>query len=283
MSTDEMALEEELARVPLRRATWARLFRYLHPHRVPLAIGLSIEAFWVVLMLVDPWLVRRAVDGPLAQGDFQGVLAWAGALVGVLAFRAVITVIELRMTTRVGVQALHAVRQEVFDHLQRLSMRYFDRTKQGRIIARIDRDVETLEHTFSWGPVAFVNMAACLLFAFARIVWAHPYLTPFVLAAVPVLWGLTRLFERVGFPAYRRVRETHSAISAHVAERITGVRIVKGFAAEDREVEGLNVLQARYRDAVMGGARATAGFVPGLSLAIQALVVVAVVMGATRV
>ena len=155
-------------------------------------------------------------------------------------------------------------------------MRYFDRTKQGRIIARIDRDVETLEHTFSWGPVAFVNMAACLLFAFARIVWAHPYLTPFVLAAVPVLWGLTRLFERVGFPAYRRVRETHSAISAHVAERITGVRIVKGFAAEDREVEGLNVLQARYRQAVMGGARATAGFIPGLSLAIQALVVVAV-------
>ena len=81
------------------------------------------------------------------------MLGYVGALVGILAFRAFITVIELRITTRIGVDALHALRKDVFDHLQRLSMRYFDRTKQGRIIARADRDVDALEHIFGWGPV----------------------------------------------------------------------------------------------------------------------------------
>jgi ABC-type multidrug transport system fused ATPase/permease subunit len=280
---DEMALEEELARVPLRRATWGRVLRYLAPHRGPLLLGLGIEAFWVVLMIVDPYLVRRALDGPLPRGDVAGVAGWVAALVGILLFRAAITVVELRITTRVGVDAVHAIRKDVFDHLQRLSMRYFDRTKQGRILARADRDVEALEHLLGWGPVALTNIVACLVFSFARIAWAHPHLAPYVLAALPVLWGLTRLFEHIGFPAYRRVRETHSAIGSHVAERITGVRVVKAFAAEVREVATLGRLQGAYRSAVMRGARATAAYVPALVLGINAIVIVALLLGGQRV
>lgn len=94
----------------------------------------------------------------------------SSALVGVLVFRATITVFELRITTRGRVEAIHAIRKDVFDHLQRLSMRYFDRTKQGRILARADRDVESLEHLLSWGPVSLTNMVSFLLFATGRIV-----------------------------------------------------------------------------------------------------------------
>jgi ATP-binding cassette, subfamily B, bacterial len=282
-SYDEMALEEELARVPLRRKTLGRIVSYLRPHRGPLLFGLSIESFWVILMLVDPWLVRRAVDGPLRAGDVAGTFAYVGALVGLLAFRAFITVIELRITTRVGVEAIHAIRKDVFDHLQRLSMRYFDRTKQGRILARADRDVEALEHLLGWGPVGLTNILSCLVFSFIRIAWSHPYLTPFVAASLPLLWGITRLFEKFGFPAYRRIRETHSAISSHVAERITGVRIVKAFAAESREVSTLEKLQAAYRAAVMSGTRVSGGFTPVLGIAIQAIVIAAIMLGGARV
>ena len=280
---DEMALEEEFARVPLRRKTWGRILRYLAPHKGPLLVGLAIEMVWCVLMLVDPWLVKQAIDGPLAQGDVGGTLRWVLALVGILVFRATITVFELRITTRVGVEAIHAIRKDVFDHLQRLSMRYFDRTKQGRILARADRDVESLEHLLSWGPVSLTNMVSFLLFATGRIVMQHPFLAPYVLLALPTLWFVTRLFERVGFPAYRRVRETHSAISAHVAERISGVRVVKAFSAEARETRVLDGLQAAYRHAVLGGAKATGGYIPTLSLAIQAIVLISLVLGARRV
>ncbi len=283
VATDDMALEEEFARVPLRRKTWGRVIRYYRPFRRPLLFGMSIEAFWVVLMIVDPYLVRRAIDGPLPQGDVQGVLGYVAALVGILAFRAWITVIELRITTRVGVDAIHAIRRDIFEHLQRLSMRYFDRTKQGRIIARADRDVEALEHLLTWGPVALTNIVSTLVFAFVRLSWAHPHLTVYVLIALPVLWTITRVFERHAFPAFRRVRETHSAISSHVAERITGVRVVKAFAAEAREVDGLRRLQGAYRSAVLRAVRATAAYGPSLMLGINAILILAIALGASRV
>src|SRR5262249_19308152 len=109
------------------------------------------------------------------------------------------------------------------------------------------------------------------------------YLLPFVVAAVPVLWAVTRLFEKKGFPAFRRVRETHSAISAHVAESITGVRVIKAFSAEPREGEKLGLLQRAYRSAILRGSSVSNAFVPTLSLAIQALLVAALLLGAREV
>jgi len=280
---DELALEEELARVPLRRKTWGRLVRYFAPNKGPLLLGLSIESFWVLVIIFETACLKAAIDGPLHRGDVAGTAMWSLLLAGTVTFRAWITVIELRRTQRAGVDALHAIRRDVFDHLQRLSMRYFDRTKQGRILARADRDVDSLEHVFTWGPVGLANNLTALVAALARIAWVQPHLTPFVLAVVPILWILTRAFERVGFPAYRRIRETHSAISAHVAERITGVRVVKAFAAEERESARLSTLQTHYRAAVVGGARATGAFIPTLSLVIQGILVLALLLGGARV
>jgi ABC-type multidrug transport system fused ATPase/permease subunit len=282
-ATDELALEEEFARVPLTRKTWGRLVRYFRPYRRSLFLAMAIEASWVVLMIVDPYLVRRAVDGPLPRGDVGGVAGFVAALVGILAFRAVITVIELRISARIGVDVVHDIRKEVFDHLQTLSMRYFDRTKQGRIIARADRDVEALEHLLTWGPVSLTNLVSTLVFASVRLGWAHPHLVVYVLAVMPLLWAVTRVFERHGFPAFRRVRETHSAISAHVAERITGVRVVKAFAGEPREVEALGRLQGAYRASVVRAVGTTAAYVPSLLLVINAMVVLAVLLGGSRV
>ncbi len=280
---EEIALEEEFARVPLRRATIRRLLRWFAPHWKPMALALTIEFLWVVSVSIDPWFVRQAVDGPLAKGDWKGTLVWVAWLVASVVVRAAVTVWELRATNRIGIEVLAAIRQDVFDHVQRLSMRYFDRTKQGRIIARADRDVDALEHFLTWGPVVLVSLGSSMAVGFVRLVLGQAYLAPWVLAAVPALWLVTRLFEKVGFPAYRRVRETHAAISSHVAESITGVRVVKAFAAEDREAERLSVLQKDYRAAVLRGASVTGGFVPSVTLAVQALLVVAVILGAHRV
>ena len=155
---DEMALEEELARVPLRRSTWARIYRYAAPYRWEILFALAIEATWVALMIWEARVLRWSLDGPIARGDAWDTLPYATLFLRSVAFRAWITVIELRITNRVGIEVLHAVRKDIFDHVQRLSMRYFDRTKQGRIIARCDRDVDSLEHLIVWGPVVVVSL-----------------------------------------------------------------------------------------------------------------------------
>ncbi|MCE9635893.1 MAG: ABC transporter ATP-binding protein/permease [Planctomycetes bacterium] len=281
--TDEMALEEELARVPLRRATWARVFAYLKPYKVQIAAALGVEALWVLCMLVDSELIKRALDGPIARGDWVGALLPAGLLVLNILFRAAITVWELRITNRVGIEVLYAIRKDVFDHVQRLSMRYFDRTKQGRIISRCDRDVDSLEHLILWGPVVLVSLGFSMVVGLVWLAFVEPRLALACLLALPVMFAFTRIFERYGYPAYRRVRETHSAISAHVAETITGVRVVKAFAAEDRELARLADLQTNYRSAVMRSWQLMGAYIPALTLVFHALLVVTLWIGGTSV
>ena len=112
---------------------------------------MALEGFWVLGVLVEPAIIRLLVDGPMKAGDDGTFAAGAGGvaalLLGVFAvnivIRALMTRWELRTSTRFSVQVVDRIRRDVFDHVQRLSMRYFDRTKQGRIIARADRDVDS--------------------------------------------------------------------------------------------------------------------------------------------
>ena len=204
----------------------------------------------MVSMLIDPRLIRIAVDGPLAAGDVGGTVTiclWMGLNI---LFRAALTTWELRMTTAVGVQVVDALRRDVFDHIQRLHMRYFDRTKQGRIIARADRDVDTLEQLVFWGPIFFTSLVLSMALGLVWLFASNAGLALWLVVAMPLVWVTTRVFHRYGFPAYRRIRETHSAISAQVAEAITGVRVVQAFGQERRELDELEARQGLYRAAV---------------------------------
>ena len=280
---DEMALEEELARVPLRRSTWARIFKYVQPYRAQIAFALAIEATWVALMIYEARLVRWSLEGPIPLGDVWDSLPYVGLFTASVAFRAWITVIELRITNRIGIDVLHAVRKDIFDHVQRLSMRYFDRTKQGRIIARCDRDVDSLEHIIVWGPVVVVSLGFSMILGLVQIALESPKLGLACLAAIPVMFVLTRVFERFGYPAYRRVRETQSTITAHVAETITGVRVVKAFGAGEREATRLSELQTRYRSAVMSSWRVVGAYIPSLTLVFNLLFIATLVIGGDAV
>jgi len=279
----EIELEEEFARTTLDRSTLARLLAYYRPHLKPLVTVLLLEIAWVGSMLVDPRLIHKVVDGPLRNRDFAGALGFI-AIMGVnVLFRAALTSLELRMSTRIGVAVQDAVRRDVFNHIQRLSMRYFDRNKQGRIIARADRDVETLEHLTMWGPIILVSLVFSIVLGLTMLAILNARLAVWILAAMPAVWIVTRVFHKIGMPAYRRVRETQSVISAGVAEVITGVRVVQAFGAEEREQATLDKRQTAYRGAVMRGAHVAGAYIPVLGLIFNALLIAVLAVGGTQV
>ena len=277
--TDEVALEEEFARASLKRATFGRLLSYFRPHRRKIVLTIVLEAAWVTSMLADPRIIRTAIDGPLASGDVGGTATLCIWMILNILFRAVLTTWELRMSTVIGVQVIDALRRDVFDHIQRLHMRYFDRTKQGRIIARADRDVDTLEGLLFWGPIFFTSLVLSLGLGLIWLIASNAALALWLVAAMPLVWLTTRLFHRIGFPAYRRIRETHAAISAQVAEAITGVRVVQAFGQEQRELTELKGRQGLYRAAVLRGARIAAGYIPTLSLTFHGVMLVILMLG----
>lgn len=283
MTTDELALEEEFARAALKRATFRRLVAYFRPHRKKLLLVLLLEATWVSSMLLDPHLIKVALNGPLPAGDVRATFGLAAWICFNVVVRAVLTRWELRMSTWIGIQVQDAIRRDVFDHVQRLSMRYFDRTKQGRIIARADRDVDTLEHLIFWGPIMVTMMLLSLSLGTIWLFVVNAKLAVWIVAALPLVWLTTRVFHRIGFPAYRRVRETGTVISTHVAETITGVRVVQAFNAEEREQEELEVRQGSYRDAVIHGARIASAYIPSLSITFHGVTIVLLLLGGQAV
>lgn len=279
MSTAEIALEEEFARTALKRATWSRLFAYFKPHTRQLVLALSCEAIWVVSMLLDPHLIKVALNGPLAAGDVGGTLVLTVWLLLNIIGRALLTRYELRLSTAIGVRVQDAIRRDVFDHVQRLSMRYFDRTKQGRIIARADRDVDTLEHLIFWGPILCTMMILSLSLGTVWLLTVNASLALWVFAALPLVWITTRVFHKLGFPVYRQVREASTNISSHVAESITGVRVVQAFNAEARADAELARRNDAYRGAVMRGAKIASAYIPILTLSFHGVTVALLLFG----
>ena len=278
-----MELEEEFARAALDRGTWMRLVRYFRPHVRKVALVMTLEAIWVVSMLIDPQLIQQALDGPLAAGDLGGTFVLVGWITANVIARALLTRWELRTSTWIGVQVQDAIRRGVFNHVQRLSMRYFDRTKQGRIIARADRDVDTLEHLIFWGPVMVTMLSMSLVLGTIWLFAVSASLAIWVVAGFPLVWITTRIFHRIGFPAYRRVREASTMISAHVAESITGVRVVQAFNAERRSQDELETRQAAYQGAVLRGARIASAYLPSLTITFHGILLLLLVFGGQAV
>ena len=276
-------LEEEFAKTSLKRKTFGRLLRYAKPYKRQVLTAVLLEVVWVLSMVTDAILVHHAVDGPLREGNLGGTALYVGAILCNLAIRSFSTRMELRASTSLGVSVLDDVRRDVFDHVQRLSMRYFDRTKQGRIIARADRDVDSLEQLLFWGPIIVSMAIVSLSVAIGRLVSLNAGLAVWLVAALPLVFVITRVFHHLAFPAYRRIRESQSVITAHVAESITGVRVIQAFRAETRERDKLNRLQQDYRKEVMHGARVSGAYWPSLGIAYHFVLVIILWIGSGEV
>lgn len=282
MSAD-LDLEEELARTRLGRGTFARLLRWFRPHRRDIVLAMVLEAVWVVSMVLDTELIKLALVGPIPAGDVPETALLLLWLVLNVAGRAALTHWELRLSTSAGVRVQDAIRRAVFDHVQRLSMRYFDRTRAGRIIARADRDVDTLEHLIFWGPIMITSCALSIVVGLVWLAALSWQLALVLLPAVPIIWATTRLFHRWGLPAYREVRESQSALTAQVAEALTGVRVVQAFCAEAREAARMEAAQERYGRAVLRGARIASAYIPTLSVTFLGVQILLVLLGGMAV
>ncbi len=232
MSTDRA--EDELDDKPYDVRLMRRLLSYLRPYRARVAVAVLLLFAAAALELIGPYLVKVALDSAVPNRDFGllGMLVaiYAGALV--LAFLAEYA--QTLLTTWLGQRIMYDLRMEVFAHLQRLSLRYFDRNPVGRLMTRVTNDVEALNEAFSSGIVTVFGDVFTLVFILAamlRLDWKLALVTfavlPFVAAAAFLFRGLIRR-------AYRDIRVRLARINAYLQEHVSGVRVVQLFGREPR-------------------------------------------------
>jgi ATP-binding cassette subfamily B protein len=150
----------------------------------------------------------------------------------------------------------------VFEQIQKLSLNYFDKTHQGRIIARADTDVDSLDRIMTWGAN---QMLASLLTLAGVVVLMLQYdwrLCVAVSLVLPLLFLATRLFHRFGLAAHRKVRAQTSRLTAAMAENIAGVRVVQAFSREEENLSRFQQLHDTHNELSLAAAKVFHTYMP---------------------
>ena len=223
-----------------------RLLQYMKPYKWHVALALVMVAVVTPLELAPPLIFRKAIDGyfvPALNHLIPEASAWSGIgwlslfFLAVLAFDFLAQYIQIRIMQRVGQQTMYDMRREIFGHMQRLPMSYFDRNPMGRLVTRVTTDVDALNDLFAAGVVTMINdffllaVMAGLLFKIDR------RLALDTLAVLPGILIVTMIFRKFVRDANRRIRTAIARINAFLQEYISGMSVVQLFNRERKAVE----------------------------------------------
>jgi ATP-binding cassette subfamily B protein len=209
-----------------------RLIRYTRPYRGQVTLAITLLLGGAAVELAGPWLTKIAIDRAIPDRD-TAFLAWlAIAYATSLGLGFAMQYAQTMLTTRLGQQIMYDLRREIFAHLQRLSLPFFDRNPVGRLMTRVTNDVEVLNELFSSGIVTVFGDVFTLLFiagAMALLDWRLALVT---LAVIPLVLLAAFFFRGRIREAFRDIRVRLARINAYLQERITGVAIVQVFNRE---------------------------------------------------
>ena len=276
----EIELEERLANKRLNRGMTSRLLPLVLPVRRLIAAVVAIEIVQVLAIFARPLLIGWVVDKGLRHGIDTHIVALAcGGLALTWGLRFALGGLSQYCAGLAAIRVLNDLRARAFAHVQTLSVGYFDRTKAGRIIARADRDVDTLEPLLIQGPPEFLSAVLRLVLAGSLLWWVAPSLLLALAGVVPILVLATIAFKRFAQKSWARVAECRSRFTAHLVETVAGVRLIK---QAGREAENLATYAGLLKDfntsLVRGNARSS-WFAPFTGLLTTAGLALTLVIG----
>lgn len=239
-----------------------RLLHYLAPYRwkVVLAVGVLVAAS--LLQVVGPWLTQRAIDEAIPAGDVRMLGVLAGIYLAAAAGSFLLEYAQTLLTTWLGQRVMFDLRDEIFGHLQRLDLRFYDRNPVGRLMTRLTSDVETLNELFSSGVVSVFGDIFTLVFILGAMLWMDWELALVSFAVLPLVGIAVSLFRKRIREAYRDIRVRLARINAYLHERITGVRVVQLFNREEADTRALDRINRDYLEAHLRSIRYYALFFP---------------------
>jgi ATP-binding cassette, subfamily B, multidrug efflux pump len=223
-----------------------RLLQYMKPYRWRVAFALLLVAIVTPLELAPPLIFGKAIDDyfvPALNHIIPEASAWSGIgwlsllFLSVLAFDFLAQYIQIRIMQRVGQQTMYDMRGEIFSHLQRLPMSYFDRNPVGRLVTRVTTDVDALNDLFAAGVVTMINDFFLLVVMAGLLFKIDRRLALDTLAVLPAILVVTLVFRKFVRDANRRIRTAIARINAFLQEYISGMSVVQLFNRERKAVE----------------------------------------------
>jgi ATP-binding cassette subfamily B protein len=219
-----------------------------------------------------PWLTGKAIDG-LDAGDKADLRRYALMIALVAVVRVALSVARRLVAGRVSLAIEFDLRNLMYRHLQSLELAFFDRQQTGQLMSRATVDLQSVRFFLGYGLVFIAQSALTILLATVAMLALQPGLGALALSPVPFVVFVAARYGRRSRPALQEVQQRIAELTADVEENVSGVRVVKAFAAEDRQLERFTGSVGRVFDQAMVATRLQAfytpfiGFLPQLGLA----------------
>jgi ABC-type multidrug transport system fused ATPase/permease subunit len=253
-----------------------RLLRFLRPYRRGVIASFVLAGAAIGFTLLIPYLVGRTVDEIRTGGDNLWPLALA--VVGAAVLRLVFSVLRRLVAGRVSLGVEYDLRNRMYQHLQSLELAFFDQQQTGQLMSRATVDLQSVRFFLGYGLVFLLQSALTIAVAAVVMIAVDPGLALVSLAPTPVVVWIAYRYGRRNRPASQEVQQRIAELTAETEENIGGVRVVKAFAQEPRQLRRFRRAVARVFEQSMVSTRLRAfyspfiGFLPQIGLAALLLV-----------
>ena len=239
-----------------------RLLRYVMPYWRQMTVAFVLMLVSSALTLVVPYLVKIAIDQPIAQGDLPGLQGVAAVMLAAFVCLYAASSGQTYLLSWVGQRVLANLRAELFRHLQTLSLGYHDQHIVGVTISRVINDVAVINELLSQGLVTLVGDTLLLVGIVAAMLSMSAQLALVTFSVLPLMVLATLLFARRAKVAFRQTRSKVAAVVGDLAENLSGMRVIQAFAQEDATRERFDEFNRANRDAYISAMSLSFVFLP---------------------
>lgn len=259
------------------------IWKYMRDYKSRVFLGFLLVLIVAVLSMLNPYFSGRIVDEVIYGQKRELLWLLLGFMIALTFFKTVIRYSFQILFERISQEVIFTIRKQLYEQLNKLDFRFYDRTKTGDIMARMTGDMEAVRHFTAWTTYMIVENAMVLLFAVFFMFYIHVPLAIFMLAVTPLIGFFAfKLSNDVG-PTFSEIRTQFARLNSVVQENISGNRVVKAFAKEDYEIDKFSAENDAFKEKNIQSARIWEKYLPVLDSLAGVLLVVMIFAGGLMV
>ncbi len=225
-----------------------RLLTYIRPYKASVSLAVFLLLLGSITQIALTFLVQIGIDDYIKVGDPNGFLMIVLAYLVVMLITFGASYGQTYITMVLGQKVQYDMRMQIYRHLQKLHLGYFDKNPVGRLLTRVTSDVNVLDELFSSGVVTIIGDVFTLLLIVGAMLYYNWRLALVTFSVLPILIAAIFVFRAKVRDVYREVRIKVARLNAFLQEHLTGIRIVQLFAQEDRTYKRFDDINADLRN-----------------------------------
>ena len=231
------------------RRALGRLASYLSPYKGTLAVVLAFVLAYILLGLLEPYLLGRAIDEYISTRQIDGLAGLALLLLTAYLLDNGFQAASSWLMARISQDALRRLRRDLFEHLQTLSVQFFDRHPAGELMSRLTNDIEAINQAVSQNVVSLVASVLSLIGIVIAMFLLNPWLALSALLVVPIMFWFTQFVARYIRKGFRNLQKELGEINSVMEESISGQRVVKAFRRSESAIERFHASNQKVYEA----------------------------------